>query len=83
MKRFTDTRHLLQFGIAGTLVLAVCCVTPALVVLLAALGLSAWFAWLDSLLIPLLVVFIVITVYAVMVMVSVARHGGDENASGE
>jgi len=83
MKWFMDTKHLLQFGVAGTIVLAVCCFTPALVVLLAALGLSAWLDWLDSLLIPLLVVFIAITAYALMGMLSAARHAGDDNTPGE
>lgn len=67
-------KRLLRFGIAGTIVTAICCFTPALVVLLAAVGLSAWLAWLDSLLIPLLVVFIAITVFALMGMISAARH---------
>jgi mercuric ion transport protein len=67
-------KHLLGFGIAGTVVTAICCFTPALVILLASVGLSAWLVWLDSLLIPLLVVFMAITAYALMGMVSTARH---------
>ncbi len=45
---------------------AVCCFTPALVILLGGLGLSAWLAWLDYVLLPLLVAFIALTVYALM-----------------
>jgi mercuric ion transport protein len=51
-------KSLLKFGIAGTVVTAICCFTPALVVLLGVVGLSAWLAWLDAVLIPLLVVFV-------------------------
>ena len=67
-------KRLLNLGIAGTIVTAICCFTPVLVVLLSAVGLSAWLAWLDSVLIPLLVVFIVITAFAFMGMISAARH---------
>ena len=42
-----DDRGLLGTGIAGTAIAVVCCFTPALVILLGALGLSAWLAWLD------------------------------------
>lgn len=69
-----ERKSLLKFGIFGTVVTAICCFTPALVVLLGAVGLSAWLGWLDAVLIPLLVVFIVITVFAAMGLVSAARH---------
>ena len=67
-------KHLLRFGIVGTVVTAICYFTPALVLLLAGMGLSAWLVWLDSLLIPLLVVFMAITAFALMGMASTARH---------
>lgn len=41
----------------GTIAAALCCFTPVLVVLLGALGLSAWLAWLDYVLLPALIVF--------------------------
>ena len=59
-----NNRTLLKAGVAGTVVAALCCATPILVILLGVLGLSAWVGWLDYLLIPALVVFIVITIYA-------------------
>jgi mercuric ion transport protein len=59
-----NTRTLLNTGIAGTVVAALCCATPVLVVLLGAVGLSAWVGWLDYALIPALVVFLGITIYA-------------------
>jgi mercuric ion transport protein len=48
-------------------VTALCCFTPVLVLLLGALGLSAWAGWLDVVLLPLLAVFLAITVYALIV----------------
>ena len=59
-----DNRTLLRTGIAGSVVAALCCATPILVILFGVLGLSAWAGWLDYVLIPALVVFIAITIYA-------------------
>lgn len=55
---------LLGAGIAGTIVAAVCCFTPALVVLLGAFGVSAWLAWLDFVLLPLLILCVALVIYA-------------------
>jgi mercuric ion transport protein len=55
---------LLQTGIIGTVVLAICCLTPVLVVLLGAVGLSALVGALDYVLLPALAIFIAISVYA-------------------
>jgi mercuric ion transport protein len=57
-------RALLKGGMAGTVVMAVCCFTPALVLLLGAIGLSAWLAWLDYVLLPGLVFFVGLTAFA-------------------
>ena len=57
-------RKLLGIGIAGSLVLGVCCFTPALAFALGALGLSAALGWLDLVLLPALGTFIGITAYA-------------------
>jgi mercuric ion transport protein len=59
-------RTLLGVGLGGSALAAVCCFTPALVLLLGAVGLSAWLAWLDSLLLPVLVLFLGITAYALL-----------------
>ena len=56
---------LLKTGIVGTVVAALCCFTPILVVLLGAIGLSAWLGWLDYVQFPALGGFILITAYAV------------------
>ncbi|MEW6319808.1 MAG: mercury resistance system transport protein MerF [Acidobacteriota bacterium] len=58
------TSTLLKAGIAGTIVAALCCFTPVLVVLMTAVGLSAWIGWLDYMLIPALAVFVGLTLYA-------------------
>lgn len=59
-----ENRTLLKTGIAGSVIAVVCCATPTLVILLGALGLSAWAGWLDYVLLPTLVVFVGITIYA-------------------
>lgn len=55
---------LLRTGVIGTVVAAICCATPILVVLFGAVGLSAIVGWLDYVLLPALAVFIAITLYA-------------------
>lgn len=59
-------KGLLCTGAAGSVVAAICCSTPALVLLLGAVGLSSWLAWLDYVLLPALVLFLGITVYALI-----------------
>jgi mercuric ion transport protein len=56
--------RLLSYGLIGTVVVALCCFTPILVILLGAVGLSAILGWLDIVLLPALAVFIGITLYA-------------------
>ena len=55
---------LLRYGVIGTVVVAVCCFTPVLVVLVGVVGLSAAIGWLDYVLFPALGLFIGITIYA-------------------
>ena len=57
-------RKLLTTGVVGTLVTALCCFTPLLVVLFGALGLSALLGWLDLVLLPALGFFPLLTLYA-------------------
>lgn len=59
-----NSRTLLKTGITGSVIAAICCATPVLVILFGVAGLSAWVGWLDYVLIPTLVVFIGITIYA-------------------
>lgn len=57
-------KALLKTGIIGTVVVALCCFTPILVVLFGAVGLSAVVGYLDVVLLPALAIFAGITVYA-------------------
>ena len=61
-------KSLLCTGAAGSVIAAICCFTPALVILLGSLGLSAWLAWLDFVLLPVLVLFLGLTGFALLRM---------------
>ena len=64
--RLMQACSLLRIGIIGTAVAAVCCFTPLLVVLLGIVGLSAFTGWLDYVLLPVLAIFVSITLYAMI-----------------
>lgn len=51
-------------AVIGTILVALCCFTPVLVVLLGAIGLSVLTPYLDYVLLPALVVMILITILA-------------------
>lgn len=55
---------LLKLGIGGAIIVALCCFTPILLILLGVVGLSALTGYLDYVLLPSLVVFVGITIYA-------------------
>ena len=55
-----ENRKLLRIGGIGTVVTAVCCFTPILVVALSALGLVRTIAYLDLVLFPMLFMFILL-----------------------
>lgn len=57
---------LLRVGVAGTIVTVICCFTPLLVVLFGVIGLTAFTVYLDMILIPALVLFVLITVLALV-----------------
>lgn len=59
-----NNKALLRTGIIGTIIAALCCFTPVLVILFGAMGLTAWVGYLDYVLLPALVFFIGLTVYA-------------------
>jgi mercuric ion transport protein len=59
-----NNRTLLRTGLIGTVVTALCCFTPILVILFGVIGLSAVLGWLDYVLLPALAVFVGITIYA-------------------
>lgn len=61
-------KSIFQVGLAGSVITAICCFTPALVILFGVLGLSAFVFVLDAVLIPALVIFAGVTVYGVYLM---------------
>jgi mercuric ion transport protein len=58
-------KNLLKTGIIGTVIAALCCFTPVLVILFGAVGLSAVVGYLDYVLLPALAFFVILTIYAV------------------
>jgi mercuric ion transport protein len=54
----------LRAGIIGTVIVALCCFTPVLVILFGAVGLAALVGYLDYVLFPALAFFIALTIYA-------------------
>jgi mercuric ion transport protein len=60
-----NDKQIITTGIIGTVILALCCFTPVLVVLLALVGLSAIVGYLDYVLLPALAFFVILTLYAV------------------
>ncbi len=59
-------RELLTLGLGGSLIAALCCFTPILVWALGALGLGALVAGLDAVLAPALLLFVGLTLYALI-----------------
>lgn len=60
-----NPRILLRVSVTGTVLLALCCFTPLLVILLGSLGLAALSGYLDAVLLPALALFIGLTLYAI------------------
>jgi len=58
-------RTILGVGLIGTAIAALCCFTPVFVVLVGVVGLSAIVGYLDYVLLPALIFFIGLTVYAI------------------
>ena len=57
-------KGILTTGITGTVIAALCCFTPVLVVLFGVVGLSAVVGYLDYVLLPALAFFMLLTIYA-------------------
>ncbi len=53
-------------GVTGSLIAALCCFTPILVLLLGAIGLGAVTGYLDYVLLPVLGLFLGLTVYGLI-----------------
>ncbi len=61
-----NDKTLLRTGIVGSVIVALCCVTPILVVAVSAIGLAAVVGWLDFVLFPALAFFLGLTAYALI-----------------
>ena len=60
-----NPKTLLRVGVVGTVLVALCCFTPILVILFGAVGLAALIGYLDYVLLPALAFSIGLTCYAV------------------
>ena len=58
-----DTNKCFKAGIWGSIIAAICCFTPVLVVGLGLIGLAVFTPYLDYLLFPLLALFLLLTFY--------------------
>lgn len=61
-----ENSKLLKTGIVGAALAAICCFTPALVILMGLVGLSAWTGRLDMVLLPALGFFLALTIFAMV-----------------
>jgi mercuric ion transport protein len=59
-----DANKTLKAGMWGSIITAICCVTPILPFLLGIIGLTALTPYLDYVLFPLLGLFLILTFYA-------------------
>jgi len=66
---------LLKTGIIGSAITALCCFTPVLVILFGAVGLAAWVGHLDAVLMPALIFFVGLTIYAATRKHQEPNHG--------
>ena len=55
---------LLKTGVIGSVIAVICCSTPVLVIAFGTVGLGALTGYLDNVLLPVLAVFVGITLYA-------------------
>ena len=60
--KMPSAAKLTRFCAVGTVIAALCCFTPVLVIVLGAIGMSAIVKYLDVVLLPLLGLFVVILV---------------------
>lgn len=68
-----DNRKLFRIGAIGSVVTALCCFTPILVIVLTSIGLAGVISYLDIVLLPLLGAFVLMLLVA---LVRKARRNG-------
>ena len=72
-------QKLLCTGAGGSIIAALCCFTPLLVIAFAGLGLSWAVGYLDYALLPALALFLALTVYAAWRIARARSAGSGEN----
>src|SRR5262245_42248062 len=60
-----NTAWLLKTGLIGSIIAALCCLTPILAVLLGAVGLGWFVGYLDYVLVPVMIIFLGLVGYVV------------------
>lgn len=63
--KFLAGKHF-KIGLTGTILSAICCFTPLLVVFLSAIGLTGLIVYLDYFLLPSLAFFFILLIYAII-----------------
>jgi len=61
-----ENTKLIGVGVTGALLSIMCCLTPVLAILLGALGLTAFVAKLDYVLVPLFMAFVALVAFALV-----------------
>ena len=56
-------RTLITTGVAGAVLAAICCMTPLLVIVFGAVGLTAWLAKADYVLVPALILCLALVAF--------------------
>ncbi len=59
-----NNARLLKTGLIGSIIAALCCLTPVLAVLLGAVGLGWFVGYLDDVFVPVIVIFLGLVGYA-------------------
>ncbi len=72
-----NDRKMLKTGLIGSAIMALCCLTPILVILFGFVGLSALVGYLDIVLLPALGLFVLLTVYALWRRQSVGKASNE------
>ncbi|MDJ0614673.1 MAG: mercury resistance system transport protein MerF [Rhizobiaceae bacterium] len=60
----STNNKLLKVGVVGSVITAICCFTPILSLLFGLFGLTTVIGYLDYFFLPILAIFVLITVYA-------------------
>jgi len=77
-----EPKTLRKVGVVGSVITALCCFTPVLLILFGAVGLAALVGYLDYVLLPALLVFIGLTVYAFLQQCKAAARGTSSTSGG-